>query len=291
MTKKNTQSIGNPLPLRIIRSTFPVIEKAMPRVAHKLAYNLFFIPVKYKRPKRELPILDWAEMYNEEINGKSTRFYSWGNPEHPRVVLVHGWMGRASQFFKLINVLVERQYHVVAFDGPAHGDSGGKKTNVLDFAEAILRIERKYGKITVAVGHSFGGITILQAIKKGLDLNDVIFLSTPSIADDIVEQFEEKINASPAVGDYFRKRVIKKYGISFESISAGETIKEIELNSLLLIHDEQDKDVAIDHALLMKKRFPAAETMFTKGLGHTRILRNDEVVAKILHKADQLRKK
>ena len=268
---------------------YPMLEKTFPKVAHKLSYNLFFTPIKYKAPSRELPIIKAAGKYREDINNKSTQFYTWGKESNPLVVLVHGWMGRAGQFYKIIEALVERQYFVIAFDGPAHGASSGTRTSVIDFANAIHNIEAKFGRIHFAIGHSFGGITVLHAIKKGVNIKDVAFISTPTIADDIVYQFEQKINASPATGDYFRKKVLKKYGVSFKSISASESINEVKLNGLYIIHDDQDKDVGIEHAELLKERFPRAETLFTTGLGHTRILRNNAVITSLVNKVDQFR--
>lgn len=275
--------------MRIIRKMFPLLEKSFPKAAHKLGYKLFFTPLRFKAPSRELPTIEKADKFNAEIAGNSTRFYSWGDKANPLVLLVHGWMGRAGQFYKVVDKLVERQYFVVAFDGPAHGASSGKRTSVPDFAEAIAHVEEKFGKIKFATGHSFGGITILHAIKKGVKIDDIAFIATPTIADDIVEQFQQRINASPATGEYFKQKVLKKYGVTFKSISASEAIKEVELNSLYLVHDDQDKDVNISHARLMVERFPKAATHFTSGLGHTRILRDEDVVDKLISRIDQFR--
>ena len=136
---------------------------------------------------------------------------------------------------------------------------------------------------------SFGGITLLHAIKNGVDLKHISFIATPSISEDIVSQFEQRINASPATGEYFQKKVEKKFGVTFKSISASEAIKEIDLSSLYLVHDEQDKDVSIEHAKLMKENYPEAKTYFTTGLGHTRILRDETVVNELIKRIDQFR--
>ncbi len=282
MNKNNTQSIGNPLPLRILRRVYPFMERTMPGIAFKMAFHLFFIPIRYKAPERELPVLRQATLFATKIRGKRTQFYSWGEPGKPLAIVVHGWMGRAGQFYKLIEAMVARGYHVVGFDGPAHGASAGRKTNILEFTEAINFIAEKYGAIQCAIGHSFGGITILNAIDRGLAIDNVVLIATPTIAGDIIKQFEEKINASPETGKRFLKEILVKYNIAFEYMSASEIIKRIKLNCLLLVHDENDKDVPISHSAIMKERMPAAKTIFTKGLGHTRILRNDEVIEKIL---------
>ena len=289
MSKQNTQQVNIPLSLRIIRRMYPLLEKSFPKAAHELGYRLFSTPIKFKTPSRELPVQDKAEKYSLKIADKKTRFYTWGNESHPLVLLVHGWMGRASQFYKIIDELVKRQYFVVSFDGPAHGASSGSQTNVIEFAEAIASVENKFGYIHYAIGHSFGGITLLHALKKGIKIDHLAFVATPSISEDIVSQFEKRINASPGTGKAFLKKIKKRYGVNFNSISAGEAIKEVKLKSLYLVHDDQDKDVGIEHSHLLEERFPAAKTLYTSGLGHTRILRNDDVIQQLIARIDQFR--
>ncbi len=281
MDKNNSQSIGNPLPLRILRKVYPFMEKTMPKIAFKLAFNLFFTPIRFKVPNREQPVLENATLFDTKIQDKRTQFYSWGIPGKPLAIVVHGWMGRAGQFYKIIEALMAKEYHVVGFDGPAHGASAGRKTNILEFAEAINFIADKYGNIQCAIGHSFGGITILNAIDRGLKIENVVLIATPTIASDIIEQFQDKINATPATGKRFLKEILVKYNIAFEYMSASEIIKRIKVNHLLLVHDENDMDVPIAHSMLMKELDPSATTIFTQGLGHTRILRNDDVIDKI----------
>ena len=284
MKKDNAQSIGNPLPLRIMRNVYPFLEKTMPRIAFKLAFHLFFMPIKYKAPARELPVIEKSTLFDTKINGKRTQFYSWGTPGNPLAIVVHGWMGRASQFYKLIDTLLDNNYHVVGFDGPAHGASSGRRTNIYEFTDAINFIADKYGPIKCAIGHSFGGITILNTIDMGQKIKNVVLIATPSIASDIITQFEEKINASPETGKRFLKEIKDRYDISFEAMSASEIIKRINTDCLLLVHDENDRDVPIAHSELMKEVKPSAITHFTKGLGHTRILRNDDVISVIAQK-------
>ena len=287
MKKNNAQSIGNPLPLRILRTVYPILEKTIPGIAFQIAFRLFFTPIRYATPNRELPIQEKAEKFTAKINGKRTQFYSWGDKQNPLAIVVHGWMGRASQFYKLVDAFLARNYHVVGFDGPAHGASAGRATNILEFAEAIDIISKKFGPIHCAMGHSFGGITILNAIERGTEIDNVIMIATPTIAGDIIKQFEEKINASPATGKRFLKEVQTRYGIAFEYMSASEIIKRIKPKNLLLVHDKNDRDVPIAHAELIKELYPQAQTIFTEGLGHTRILRNDGVINRILATAEK----
>ncbi|MEJ0033063.1 MAG: alpha/beta hydrolase [Bacteroidota bacterium] len=75
----------------------------------------------------------------------------------------------------------------------------------------------------------------------------------------------------------------KTYGFTFEEISSLHLVQRLPrpLN-LLLIQDENDPDVAIENATELKKVYPSAEVFMTKGLGHTRILRDETVISRCL---------
>ena len=98
-----------------------------------------------------------------EINGKKVALYQWGEQGKPLVLLVHGWSGRSGQFYKFIPELLVNDYHVIAFDAPAHGRSKGRRTNILEFVEVIQYISEKFGPIYSGIGHSIGGAAIMNA--------------------------------------------------------------------------------------------------------------------------------
>jgi pimeloyl-ACP methyl ester carboxylesterase len=259
------------------------MEKIVPGLAQQMAYKMFFSPVRFKRPMREESVRTMATKFTHRINGKETAFYSWGLSENPLIVLVHGWMGRATQFHALIEALIKENFRVMAFDGPAHGESHGKSTDLREFATALDHIQSTYGPINLAIGHSFGGVAVLFAIENGLRLNNVVMIASPTIGDDIVKQFVTQMNGTAATGEAFKQAIRRKFGFEFDELSASHIIKRIKLNSLLLVHDNNDSDVPISHAELLANLFPPAETLFTTDLGHTRILRDRDTIAQILN--------
>ncbi len=262
--------------MRLIRWFYPKVEVIAPKLAFKWSYRLFFTPFKFSRPERELPIMAGAQIWHHNINKNQTAFYSWGEQNNPLVVLVHGWMGRATQFHKLIEALLEADYRVIAFDGPAHGDSQGKSTDLRDFSAALIYIEQQHGPIATAIGHSFGGVAVLFAIDQGLPLKNAVMVASPVIGDEIIDQFVRQIKGTSSTADAFKRTIKQKFGFEFNEFSASHIIKRIKLNSLLLVHDTQDTDVPIEHARVLKNLAPTARTHFTRGLGHTRILRDQE---------------
>jgi hypothetical protein len=86
-------------------------------------------------------------------------------------LLVHGWSGRGTQLVKIADALVKSGYSTISFDVLHMVKSPGNQTIMTDFIAAIIEIENST-VLESAVGHSpLGGMSILNAIKKGLKLN------------------------------------------------------------------------------------------------------------------------
>lgn len=283
---KTKNNIQDPFPLRAIRWSFPKLERIAPPIAYNIAWNLFFSPFKFKRPEREETAFQTAKLSAVSINNKEVKIFEWGTRGNPIVVLVHGWSGRATQFYKFINTLLEKGYHVVAFDAPGHGLSEGKNTNIKEFHEILSHIETNIGSIKVGIGHSFGGVSLLYSKKEGLKLDSVVMISSPTIGEDILTAFRKKINASTRTSSALRKMVISRFDLDFEEITAVELAKKITIKNHLIIHDKDDVEVPYQNAESLKKVSSKANLILTNGLGHTRILRDEAVVDHVLNFVD-----
>jgi hypothetical protein len=89
------------------------------------------------------------------------------------------------------------------------------------------------------------------------------------------------INGSQATAKHFKAYVLKTNGKPFEEFTALHFIRHLNQDiSLLLIHDEEDKDVGIHQAEELIRIYAKATLFRTKGLGHTRILKDDQVCKK-----------
>jgi hypothetical protein len=47
---------------------------------------------------------------------------------------------------------------------------------MVDFITTILEIEKQFGPFDAAIGHSLGGMSVLNAIKKGLQVNHAVVM-------------------------------------------------------------------------------------------------------------------
>jgi len=266
-----------PLPLRVIPVVFPWIERLAPGLALRFFVHLFITPFRYQTPEKEIEVTRTAQKFSVDLDGKKIQCYAWGSG--PAVLLVHGWAGRGTQLRKFIEPLNRAGYKAVAMDGPAHGASEGKSTNPEDFSKAISLIAQQTRGLSAIIAHSFGGIASLYAIASGLQVSVLVNIASPTIGDEIIKNYLRVLNGSSKTGEAFKKRILKKTGKSFDEITAVALVKKVPADlNLLLVHDEGDKEVSMRHPKALVEQFPRAQLYQTKGLGHNRILKDEEVI-------------
>ena len=282
MTKKttnHTQSLKIP---KIILLTSKLISFISPKLITLFAAKLFTTPIKHKIPKREL------EMDRKSVQklipvpaiNKEVVLYQYGKSER-KILLVHGWSGRGTQLFKIADELLKAGYSTISFDAPAHGKSPGKTTIMVDFIATILEIEKQFGPFEAAIGHSLGGMSVLNAIKKGLKVNHAVVIGSGDIVEDIMDDFVAKLELKPSVSTLLRLHFEKKYGEKMNSYSAFLAAKETTI-PVLVIHDNNDPEVPVKAGIHIHEYLKNGELLLTDGLGHRKILGNPKVIERTI---------
>ena len=253
-----------------------------PILAEKFARKLFITPIKHKIPKREFQMeatSQQTKLFVPTIN-KEIVVYAYGNSSK-KILLVHGWSGRGTQLVKIADTLIENGYSIISFDAPAHGKSGTKTTLMLEFIESILEVEKHYGPFEFAVGHSLGGMSILNAVKKGLQIKKAVVIGSGNSVINIVNTFIQKIGLPNDVAILMKNNFEKKYHFEMESFSAYVAAKDVKI-PVLVIHDTDDEDIPVSEAYHLAEHLSDKELLITNQLGHRKILGDSKVIQKIV---------
>jgi len=282
MAKKSKQQGGVRIP-RFIINTGKFIQFFSSDLAMKYVRYFFSKPIKHKTPASEKPLEESAKISYIAVPeiGKKIAVYQWGKGDK-KALIVHGWSGRATQLYKIIDALLDKGYQVTAFDAPAHGKSSGKKTMMPEFIKAAEKIVDIYGPYEIAIGHSMGGITLLNLQGEKHPFKKLVVIGTPDSIINIFNGFVEKLELKPVVAEKLIavfEKVIGKSIFDFHGSKQAEKITE----PVLIIHDDHDKEVPVTDAMNNYKHLKNGELFRTKGLGHNRILKNNEVIKKILY--------
>lgn len=282
MTKKKNKKL-DPLPIpKFIIKTGQFLNLISTKAVVLYAAKLFTTPIKHRIPKREL------EMDTNSIQqlipvpsiNKSIMVYQYGKSDK-KVLLVHGWSGRGTQLFKIADALLKEGYATVSFDAPAHGKSPGNSSIMLEFIASIFELEKQYGPFEVAIGHSLGGMAVLNAAKSGFKTDKIIVIGSGDIVHDIIDDFIKKLQLKPEISIKLRDHFENKYNEAMDNYSAFKAAEAIE-KPILVVHDENDYEVPVKAGINIHQHVKNGELMITKGLGHRKILGDVNVIHKII---------
>ena len=283
MTKKvdiPNQSLQIP---KAITVTAKLLQAISPKLATLFAAKLFSTPLKHKIPKREWHMEQkskqqklWIPKINKEII-----VYHYGESKH-KILLVHGWSGRGTQLVKIADELLQKGYEIISFDAPAHGKSGSKTTLMPEFIASILEIEKQFGPFEFAIGHSLGGMSILNAIKQGLKVKKAVIIGSGDVIKDILDSFVLKLKLKPEIASMLKAHFEKKFGEPMEKYSASFAAHSVEI-PVLVIHDENDDEIAVNAAHNIHTNLKNGSILITEKLGHRKILGDKKVIESMLN--------
>jgi len=271
----------------ILPSTFiyllRILEFMHPYLGMRLAAFFFARPYRYKLPTREIPVMTKAQKSTVHIKklGKNVFCYHW-NGKGPKILLMHGWSGRATNFYLIIDALIRLDFDIYAFDAPAHGKSSGLTTNLPEFIVTLDSLLKHWGPFEVILGHSGGAFASSHVCANHPEVQKLILISPFDKAIDIFNKYFELIGlgdrARKLMLDYFHRKTNNKISAFSSSISA----QSINANCMI-IHDKNDREVELYNSINIENNLKKGKLIITSGLGHRRILRDDIVINDIVN--------
>lgn len=258
--------------LLAFRVFFAALSLVAPRVAGRLALRLFCTPRKHHRPGWESAI---AERGARIRVGPHLAARAFGSG--PIVLLVHGWEGRGTQLGRFVDPLVQAGFRVIALDLPAHGESAGTRTDLIECTEALRKVGRDLGPVAAIVAHSFGGAITTLALERGLDAAAVVLIASPSSIRDVLRRFEETIGLSDKAAAAFHAAIERQTRVKVADVEIFERVSGLQVPALV-VHDRGDREVPLHDAERLAARWPGATLAATDDLGHRRILKDDNVI-------------
>ncbi|GGH72327.1 alpha/beta hydrolase [Phaeocystidibacter marisrubri] len=239
--------------------------------------NRFFTPIPFKTPKREIPFIEQSKVEVIPVGKRQATLHTYGSGSKT-AVFIHGWSGRGSQAYALAPVLVEAGYKVVAVTAPAHGDNPGKRTHMLQFADALKATGEHIGQIDALLAHSIGGAAAFNAVATGLDVKDLVILGAPSSILDVIDDFCTRLQLDDRYKKYIEHHLETHFYEDVEALSPRRRAAEISGIRGLIVHDKQDIDVGYEQAEALHQTWSGSKLLLTEGLGHRRILSDETVL-------------
>ncbi len=262
-----------------------------PNRAAKLAHRFFRRPgltcgyssADLRRLEVAKTVLSQGDRLVTEIDGRKVTSYHFAakTAATGTVLLLHGWSGDSRTMAAFPKALTRAGYDVVAIDLPAHGDSDGVETDLIDAADMVAEYLVKTGVAPDhIIAHSFGGavatrladlsVTPRSATSIAAPTNFALVLAEVSSAFGLSEQAEALFTAEVA-------RITTADPTKLDAL----TIWSDKPTQLLILHSPADERVAFQHATHLAQA-PNARLQAMDGLDHCEIVYAPQTVAAAL---------
>lgn len=267
---------------RYIKNTSKVLQTLNKNMAAAFALKLFETPIKYKMPKREQKMYEVSHKSKLTLpeSGKEIVVYEnkFGSK---KVLLVHGWNGRGTQLVSIAKAFKELNYTIISFDAPGHGKSTKTAANMKHFIEAVFELDKKYNGFDVMIGHSLGGMSVINSLGRGLQTDKAVIIGSGNTTKAITEDFLGTIGMKQKLTPILINLFERKYNDKMTNYDVADQALKVNV-PVLIIHDKNDKDVPFTAAEAISKNLQNNELLITTGLGHRKILGDEKVIEKIV---------
>lgn len=283
---------------KVTRAAFRVIAHQSPEKAGELAFWLF-CRTRSVKPQSEKERLALEKASGRMAEIETVRLVIPGsvvathvfrpapdNDSGERVLLVHGYRSRSDHMLAMADALVARGHTAVCLDLPGHGASTGRVLHLGKAVEAIDAAWRQHGPFGTFVGHSFGGPSVMAAaagailhVRRRMP-DRIVTIAAPSDIADVFHWLGHLLGLGPAAQSAFERQVLRVAGRPLSEFRADRMFHGVRL-PMLVIHAEDDKEVAFSNAEALAGLGSHVRLMRANGSGHRRIVSAPEVTAAV----------
>ncbi len=249
------------------------------RAVAQRIYRSFFSPGRYEVKSTEREVIEWGNNYRIPFDGGELAVTTWGSNNSPAVLLMHGWGGARAQMTGFVDPLLFAGYRVVAYDQPAHGESDGTMTNLLEVAPTMDLIAQREGPFHAILAHSFGTlITSYALVKRSFPPPArLVYFGAFNRLLDSLPRFQVLAGLSADAMEGFRLLLDEKFGREvLESITNEALTPRINIPALMF-HDAADSVTPIEDSRAIARVWKHAQLIETDALDHRRALQSKSI--------------
>jgi pimeloyl-ACP methyl ester carboxylesterase len=244
----------------------------------KKAYQAFFSPSQYEVKTRDREIIARGNNYRLPFDSGELAVTTWGD-DGSSVLLIHGWGGARAQMTGFVKPLLEVGCRVVAFDQPAHGESDGTTTNILEIAPTMDLIAKQEGPFEAVIAHSFGTLVTSYALVER-DFPPpfrLIYLGSFNRLLDSLPRFQALADLPDAIMKGLQDMIYENFGKDvLDAIWNEKMTQRIDIPALMF-HDTTDIITPIEDSRAIVRVWKNARLIETEGLSHRGALQSAEV--------------
>jgi pimeloyl-ACP methyl ester carboxylesterase len=280
--------------LRFIRPFVKVSSLFAPRLTGNFAFRLFCKPPQVKNldvTQKQL-IQSAQERMAQSVTERvvfeggeiqTYRMEAKASPSRGRVLLLHGWSGRAAFMSSFIETLLEAGYDILSVDLPGHGESAGKELHIPLALTALDAVHERFGPWHGVIAHSFGGAIALAMVAgamarfPAIPLKRLVLIATPHSMPELFNWFSQTIGLSKTARYWLNDNVKRLSGQEIEKFEGRDQLRKVKIPTLIM-HAPDDKEVSYVGAEILATAGEHVTLKPMPRLGHRRILYAKETI-------------
>lgn len=279
------------LPLRLY---FGTVGWVVPKTAAHKFVDVFATPprIGLKPPHEQLlaraqPFDFYSQSVAEPGCKVRIQGYAWGRDGADQVVLlVHGWRGKAADYYKLVPVLEEAGYVIHAIDLPAHGASEGRFCSVVDTEETLRAYWQAFGMPKGIIAHSLGAAaTALALAGPGRSYPSdnqvaVVLLTHPVVLQYAFLQSFALFGVPPAAQKAVYDLTKERFGVTMDEVNLLKLARPLPKRTLsVYVPDDEEAPLPYTKAFLTANQ--GVMPLFVPDGDHSRIMRHPGTIEAI----------
>jgi pimeloyl-ACP methyl ester carboxylesterase len=261
----------------VLRLAFSVVQ-LVPPLAIRLAHRLFYVPRSRRKGTLSLPGMQQVSI---DVRGKKVACYTVGSGRP--ALIIHGWESAVSRLGPLVQALVAAGFKVVTFDMPAHGQSSGHDTDIIEVTEIGLELEKRFGPFSVALAHSYGGACLVNLVRQGMKVERLVLFATPASYASMIDRFSAYLGLWSPIKAAFVRSINRRYA-PHRLESDLDTVRSLAIAArpTLVVHDVADASIPYSDAVRLARAHAEVSLLPTEGLGHNKLMTDTDVIGQCI---------
>lgn len=267
-----------------------------------LGYQFFITPFRTRPPSDYHQFMHLAQdwFYNNRtdcIERSLPRHYvihyfsPQTAPNGHKILITHGWMSCATWMAKFINDFTIEGYEVYALDFPAHGEAKGVQIIWEDAVAVIRDTINEYGPFYAAVGHSFGGSMLINAVNLSGQLENfklstipeqIVTMGSPTRMRIPVYLLAKRLQLSANAYKELRRTILTKGQVDPMRLQLKHLMTQNIKVRWICIHGEDDDVIHPYESQVFCEQVPNSQLILLPKMDHLSLLMDDRITENIL---------
>lgn len=267
--------------MKAIRFYFHKVSPYTPRMATRLFWYLFTKPRARKFSKADEGF--YHKVTSEAVVSKTYKapfLIHRAGQQTKKVLILHGWESRASDFSKLVDKL-KTIATVYVLDFPGHGKSPKSIAHLPMFVDVIESTLDSIGRVDTVIGHSLGAASLAMAIGDNAYQNTIdklVFLGLHPQPSQYFLQYKKVTKVNDKVFERCVKLAESKTGVKLLDYSCYHYLANYAQYETHFIHDERDSIIRVERVEDLADKLEKSQVFKGNHGGHFRHYKNPEVI-------------